>query len=163
MKCEVCKEDKDLLLMIKREGEDAVRYLCPVCDREEMDNYYLPREIYLVGTRPDEELLKFPRKLARVEIMPEFLDLICRSGEFHIKVESDLPKDAKIARIAYDFMRNSFHLIYESESFEEIDEGKVIPLLSNVTFYDVNCPLIEADKHAERRAGLDREISTNGN
>jgi len=47
--------------------------------------------------------------------------------------EHALPKDAKILRVDYNSLYDGFHLIVESEEFDDIPEGLKIPLALHTT------------------------------
>ena len=79
------------------------------------------------------------RKLKRVIITENLLiDLLsCRllNREYvSIPVSSSLPKDVKILSVDKDLARNALCVIIEHDSFNEVEDGREIPLLDS---YDI--------------------------
>ena len=79
------------------------------------------------------------RRLKRVIISEDLLiDLLsCRllnSEYVSIPVSSTLPKDIKILSVDKDLARNALSIIVEHNSFDEVKDGREIPLLHG---YDI--------------------------
>ena len=69
------------------------------------------------------------RCLKRYNWDPRILCDSMKPGVRNYEVTEDggIPRDAKIVGAGYDYDRNLFFVIVESESFDEIVEGEVIP------------------------------------
>ncbi len=82
-------------------------------------------------------------KRAIMQITPELVSqILIKGGEIHVKVESGLPEDVKFinGRHVVNLHGNCvFEMIYESEEFEDIKEGGLLPLLRPVKFTTLNC------------------------
>lgn len=80
------------------------------------------------------------RKLAALQVTPEFLIEFCKSGEHHFQVtDHALPADAKIVSVGsvgieYSVRRHTLLIVLQSEEFQPVPEGQIIPLLPAVQF-----------------------------
>jgi len=83
-------------------------------------------------------------KRAILELPGQFLHFaFIGNSDYHVKIEHGLPDDAKFCACHYDYGRNMFQLIYESETFDDIPEGTVMPILDAVKAKFVHCNLAE--------------------
>ncbi len=75
---------------------------------------------------------------AILEIETTALDLIFikqpENSELHVEIVHSLPEDAKFLSCHYNHMRHIFQLIYESDEFEDISEGGMMPVLPTIEF-----------------------------
>lgn len=79
-------------------------------------------------------------KRAILEMRADFLDYaFIQNEDYHVKVEHGLPSDAKFCACHYEHTRHVFQLIYESEEFEDILEGREMPVLGDVVGTYVAC------------------------
>lgn len=78
-----------------------------------------------------------------MQIMPELLSqTLIEGNEIHVKVENGLPEDAKLinGRHVVNLYGNLvFELIYESEEFEDVEEGGLLPILKPAMFTRMEC------------------------
>ena len=79
------------------------------------------------------------RRLKRIIIAEDLLiDLLCcrllNNKYVNIPVGSSLPEDVKILSIDKDLARNALSIIIEHNSFDEVKDGREIPLLNG---YDI--------------------------
>lgn len=82
-------------------------------------------------------------KRAIMQISCELLSQILIEGsEIHVKVENGLPEDAKFVNGRHVVNLQGvlvFELIYESEEFEDVAEGGLLPILKPVMFTEMVC------------------------
>lgn len=82
-------------------------------------------------------------KRAIIQITPELLsEMLIEGREIHLKVENGLPEDVKFINGRYiidAFGCTVIQLIYESEEFEDISEGGVVPILKPAMFTRMEC------------------------
>lgn len=74
-----------------------------------------------------------PRRLARLGFDILTVDSIINSATepgTQLEVHSKLPADAELAHTAYDAQSDRLYLYYESEEFEPVQQGVLIPDLS---------------------------------
>jgi len=76
------------------------------------------------------------RKLAILRVTPETFIELCKPGEQHFKVTGNaLPEDARVygvgdpAAYRYTPHVHAIDIVLTSESFEEIPEGNILPVL----------------------------------
>ncbi len=73
--------------------------------------------------------MRVKRVAFRADAIVEFLIKRKRS----IRIIEGLPEDAKLLRAHYDSNTDQYYLLFESQEFEEVVEGAVIPFL-DITF-----------------------------
>ncbi len=92
----------------------------------------------------DIEVVSFRRKI--ISLRPHALFEMMLRGERHIKVVADgLPEDTKFIGAFYNHQTHSFDLIVESEEFEPILEGEVLPYMDPVFVKEYHCPYVGND------------------
>jgi hypothetical protein len=68
------------------------------------------------------------RKIFKMSLH-EFTHIFKTGQELHYKVEKGFPEDARVVDLCPDiFNGNTISLLVESESFDEIEEGKPYPM-----------------------------------
>ena len=79
-------------------------------------------------------------KRAILEFPADFVHFaFIECNDYHAKVVHGLPKDATFCACHYDHRRRRFQLIYESEQFDDIEEGVPLPILDDVECNFVDC------------------------
>lgn len=82
------------------------------------------------------------RRFMGIRVAPEILSDIAKGFDFHIRVDSSLPEDAEFISAWWNDMERCFVLMYESEEFEEREEGSVLDFLPEPKFTIIDCPLV---------------------
>lgn len=68
--------------------------------------------------------------------------ILIEGNEIHVKVENGLPEDAKFVNGRHVVNLQGvlvFELIYESEEFEDVEEGGLLPILKPAMFTRMEC------------------------
>lgn len=74
-------------------------------------------------------------KAAFVRLAPFFIIEILKTGFKGLElVDGFLPQDVKFRSVHFDDLYQSFNILIESESFDEVPIGNQIPFLGNLTF-----------------------------
>ena len=69
------------------------------------------------------------RRRAVITLAPEVLLDFCKTGEFHYKVESEIPNDAVLEGAQYDNTKDVWLLAFSSDSLDEISISNPLPIL----------------------------------
>lgn len=91
-------------------------------------------------------------KRAIMLITPELISqLLMEGNEIHVKVESELPEDAKLVDVLPGTDMRYVHFVFESEEFEDITEkDATLPTLKPAVFARMEC-----GEKAEEKIDLD--------
>jgi hypothetical protein len=81
-----------------------------------------------------DHIRRFRRAI--LQVTPEFFMWIA-TGAFEV-VMQPLPPDAKLVGAFYDHHRNLFGVVIESQEFEEVREGAILPTLHPPFFERLN-------------------------
>lgn len=60
----------------------------------------------------------------------------------YFQIITDLPPDAKLVAVHYDYVRQGFAMVFEHESFDRVPEGCMLPMLPAAT---IQCITVEDD------------------
>jgi len=77
---------------------------------------------------PDSEPRKHKRAILR--LTPQTLIELCKVDGSYTLSANGMPEDAKCVGIHVDATRDLFMMAVESDSFEEIEEGRLLPEIS---------------------------------
>ena len=72
-------------------------------------------------------------KRAFISVHPDFIGDMCKStlnGD-KLSIDSELPKDAKFIAANFNFDEGHFHVLFDHDSFEDIQEGYKYPRLNS--------------------------------
>lgn len=67
------------------------------------------------------------RRLKRLTLSPDVL--IYTLADMRLRRVVGFPAGAKVARCGYDSLTDTFYIVVEHESFEEVPQGEIIPML----------------------------------
>ena len=74
-------------------------------------------------------------KRAYILMTPLFLADLCKpSDKRTISIKSDVPKNATFITAEYSDSKQCFRVIFEHDSFEDIPEGNLIPMMEAPVF-----------------------------
>lgn len=82
------------------------------------------------------------RKIRRFAVSPFMFVEISKHGLAAAQVvQNPLPEDAQYSHTAYDLAHDQFYVFVTSESFEDVDEGAIVPVHPDIVFHskDVEC------------------------
>lgn len=76
-------------------------------------------------------------KRAILKVSPQYFVGAFRQDEIHVKVTERLPDDAKYISCHYYVERDLFLIVIESEEFEDIREGGIMPYIKDIMFSEL--------------------------
>lgn len=104
-----------------------------------------PKRLKIFLMSPDDIMRMFNKKWA------------CLATSY-LTIESpvQIPDDAIVERVSYDFNRNSFCLMVSHESFDEVQPGSNVPIASEDHCRVTANPIMQSDREQALRAELEK-------
>ncbi len=89
-------------------------------------------------------------RVKRLLVSPEFIVDMSKNGGVHVETTNGLPEDAKYVSQYFDPERACISIVIKSESFPEIAQGDIIPVIENPAFRTIRDETTGDDISRER-------------